>query len=211
MVEFREAFLIGCVAAMLGATSAGAANIIDTWDSVKAPAAPKIEEVAIDAKTTALLVLDFNAPICVPDKTPRCAPAVDAAAKLLAAARLKGAMVVYTTGGGGKASDIAEKLKPIGAEPVILGSSDKFFGTDLEKVLKDKGIKTVLATGVASNGAVLFTATAAVRRGFAVLVAVDAMSSGSDFADQFSAWQLANSPGQAGKIKLTTVDKVTYQ
>ena len=118
--------------------------------------------------------------------------------------------VAYTTGANGKSSDIAEKLKPIGSEPVILAGSDKFYGTDLDKVLKDHGIKTVVATGVASNGAVLFTATAAVRRDIAAYVAVDGMSSGSDYADQMTAWQLANSPGQAGKIKLTTADRVKF-
>jgi nicotinamidase-related amidase len=178
---------------------------------VKAPEAPKLEDASLDAKTTALLILDFNAPICVPDKNPRCAVAVDAAAKLLAAARAKGVFVAYTTGANGKASDIADKLKPIGSEPVILAGSDKFYGTDLEKTLKDKGIKTVVATGVSSVGAVLFTTTAAVRRDMTAYVAVDAMSSGLDYSDQMAAWLLANSPGQAGKIKLTTADRVKFQ
>ena len=209
-MNFHKALVIGFCAAALGGAGARAANIIDNWANVKAPEAPKLEDASLDAKTTALLILDFNAPICVPDKTPRCALAVDGAAKLLAAARAKGVFVAYTTGANGKSSDIAEKLKPIGSEPVILAGSDKFYGTDLDKVLKDHGSKTVVATGVASNGAVLFTATAAVRRDIAAYVAVDGMSSGSDYADQMTAWQLANSPGQAGKIKLTTADRVKF-
>jgi len=203
-------FAIAAAGLVASLSIARADTIIDHWASVKAPEAPKLEAADLDAKTTALLILDFNAPICVPDKNPRCAVAVDGAAKLLAAARAKGVFVVYTTGANGKASDIAEKLKPIGAEPVILAGSDKFFGTNLDKVLADKGIKTVVATGVSSVGAVLFTATSAVRRNMLAYVAIDAMSSGLDYSDQMAAWLLANSPGQAGKIKLTTAGMVKF-
>ncbi len=37
---------------------------------------------------------------------------------------------------------------------------DKFLHTDLEKILKDKGIKTVIAVGTSANGAVLYTGSA---------------------------------------------------
>lgn len=40
---------------------------------------------------------------------------------------------------------------------------DKFRNTDLEKVLKDKGIKTVIVAGTASHGGVLYTASTAGR------------------------------------------------
>ena len=43
-----------------------------------------------------------------------------------------------------------------------------FCNTDLEKILKDKGIKTVIAVGTSSNGAVLFTASGAAFRGMNV-------------------------------------------
>ena len=211
MTSFRIILALGCVAFGASLAPASATNIMDEWDSVKAPPAPKIEDVTVDAKTTALLILDFNAPICVPATNARCSAAADNAKKLLDAARAKGAMVVYTTGGGGKPDSIAEILKPAAGDPVIPGVSDKFYGTDLEKVLADKGIKTVIATGVAANGAVLFTATAAVRRNLGVVVPIDAASSPTQYAEQLTAWQLANSPGQVGKIKITLASKITFQ
>ena len=210
MTTTRIAMALGFAALGLGAP-AGAATIVDEWYGVKVPPPPKIEDAVVDAKTTALLVLDFNAPICVPATNARCAAAAANAKKLLDAARAKGATVVYTTGGGGKPESIAEELKPMAGEPGIPGVSDKFYNTNLDKVLADKGVKTVVVTGVASNGAVLFTAVGAVRRDLGVVVPLDAGSAPNPYAEQLTAWQLANSPGQVGKIKITLTSKVTFQ
>ena len=54
--------LIAAVAAALVTALAlptHAANIVDEWASVKAPAAPALKPVTVDPKTTALLMLDF--------------------------------------------------------------------------------------------------------------------------------------------------------
>ena len=63
-----------------------------------------------------------------------------------------------------------------GDEPHVLSGPDKFRNTDLEKILKDKGITTVIVVGTAANGAVLFTASGAAFRGMNVIVPVDGMS-----------------------------------
>ena len=47
----------------------------------------------------------------------------------------------------------------------VLSGPDKFLKTDLEKILKDKGITTVIAVGTSSNGAVLYTGSGAALRG----------------------------------------------
>ena len=52
------------------ALPAQAANIVDEWASVKAPAAPTLKPVTVDPKTTALLMLDFMNQNC--GKRPRC-------------------------------------------------------------------------------------------------------------------------------------------
>ena len=54
---------------------------------------------------------------------------------------------------------------------------DKFINSELEKTLKDKGIKTVIAIGTQAQTSVLHTAGAAALRGFKVVVPVDGMSS----------------------------------
>ena len=48
--------------------------------------------------------------------------------------------------------------------------------TGLQKMLKDKGITTVIPVGVASYGAVLYTGSAAALRGFNVIVPADGMT-----------------------------------
>src|SRR5215472_4810821 len=62
------------------------------------------------------------------------------------------------------------------AEFGVQSGPDKFLNTDLAKILKDKGIQTVIVTGTASNGAVLFTGARAAFRGMNVIVPVDGMS-----------------------------------
>ena len=79
----------------LGTSGAQAASILDEWSSVKAPAAPPpVKEAKVDPKTTALLMLDFVAPIC--GHMPRCGASLPAVKKLLDAARAHDVFVVYT-------------------------------------------------------------------------------------------------------------------
>src|SRR5262245_10390664 len=70
---------------------------------------------------------------------------------------------------GSVPADILPELTPAAGEPVLppLGP-DKFIGSELEKTLKDKGIKTVVAMGTQAQTSVLHTAGAAALRGFKV-------------------------------------------
>jgi nicotinamidase-related amidase len=54
----------------------------------------------------------------------------------------------------------------------ILGDKD----TGLQKMLKDKGITTVVPVGTVAHNGVLFTSVAAALRGFGVIVPVDGVS-----------------------------------
>ena len=60
------------------ALPATAANIVDEWASVKAPAAPALKPVTVDPKTTALLMLDFMNQNC--GQRPRCLDTIAARA-----------------------------------------------------------------------------------------------------------------------------------
>jgi nicotinamidase-related amidase len=88
--------------------------------------------------------------------------------------------------------------------------SDKFLGTDLEKILKEKGIKTVIITGTAAHGAVLLTGSEAAFRGFKVIVPVDGMSSENTYFEQYTAYHLANAPGVGQQVTLTRIDMIKY-
>lgn len=79
-----------------------------------------------------------------------------------------------------------------------------------EKILKEKGIKTVVVVGTAAHGAVLYTATGSAYRRFNVIVPVDGMSSENTYFEQYVAYQLANGPGLAQAVTLTKFDMVKF-
>jgi len=185
-----------------------AGNIIDEWNTVKVPAAPELKPATIDAKTTALLMLDFNKQTCNAERRPRCIASIPGVKKLLAFARTKGAPVVYSLSPGAATADIAQELAPRADEPVVASGPDKFLGTDLEKILKGRGIKTVIVVGTAAHGAVLYTASAAALRGFSVIVPVDGMSAENPYAEQYVAWNLVNAPRVSNQTTLTKIDLI---
>jgi nicotinamidase-related amidase len=103
-------------------------------------------------------------------------------------------------------ADIASDLALLAGEAVVISGPDKFMGTDLEKILKEKGIQTVIVTGTAAHGAVLYTASGAALRGMQVLLPVDGMSAENTYAEQYTAWHLANAPRVSTKVILTKID-----
>jgi nicotinamidase-related amidase len=185
-------------------------DIIDEWASVKTPAAPALKPVTLDPKTTALLVLDFLKQSCNNERRPRCAASIPKVEGLLKQARDNKATVIFSYTSNSTPADIAKELAPLDGEPMVRASADKFVGTDLEKILKDKGIKTVVVTGTAAHGAVLYTGSQAAFRGFKVIVPVDGMSSENTYYEQYTAYQLANAPGVAQQVTLTRIDMIKY-
>jgi nicotinamidase-related amidase len=101
-------------------------------------------------------------------------------------------------------------LAPLTGEPVVSSGPDKFLGTDLEKILKEKGVKTVIAVGTASHGAVLYTASGAALRGIQVIVPVDGISAEITYAEQYVSWHLLNAPRISTLVTLTKTDLIGY-
>jgi nicotinamidase-related amidase len=174
---------------------------------VKTPPAPELKPVHLDPKTTALLMLDFVAPNCT--QRPRCMASVPAVKKLLDEARGKGMMVAYATGPGGKRADTLPELAPLDSEPVISTGVDKFANTELEKLLRERGVQTVITIGTAAHGAVLYTASAASLRGMKVIVPVDGLSD-TPYSEQYTAWHLSNAPIVSRNVTLTKFDLIKF-
>jgi nicotinamidase-related amidase len=191
-------------------TPAFSQTIIDEWSTVKVPPAPELKSVKIDPKVTALLMLDFNKQTCNAERRPRCIASIPKVQKLLTEARAKGIPVIYSLSADAAVADIAKELAPGTGEPVVASGPDKFFGTDLEKILKEKGVKTVIAVGTASHGAVLYTASGAALRGMQVIVPVDGMSAENTYAEQYVAWHLLNAPRISTLVTLTKIDLIGY-
>jgi nicotinamidase-related amidase len=190
---------------------ASASDIVDEWGKVSPPPAPAIKLVRADPKTTALLMLDFvqHDPYCGGGK-PRCGATLPAMRRLLGNARTHGAVVIYSVAGKYEASDIAKDVAPTGNEPVVKAKADKFLSTDLEKILKEKGIQTVIVTGTSANGAVLYTASGAALRGLKVIVPVDGLSANDLYEEQLTVWQLANGPGFGGQVTITRSGMIEF-
>ncbi len=200
---------IGLAAMTIGlAPAAHAGDIITDWGSVKRPAAPTLKPAKLDAKTTALLMLDFMHQNC--GKRPECVASVPAVKKLLAAARAANATVIYSTIPHTTTKDVIADVAPVAGEASVTSGPDKFINTDLAKMLKDKGIKTVITVGTSADGAVLYTASGAALRGMNVIVPVDGMSSANRYADLVTAWLFTDAPLVSKKVTLTKLDMVSF-
>ena len=214
-VKTRVKFVFSVVALLVGnglfisLSPAFAQTIVDEWPTVQAPNAPELKPVTIDPKVTALLILDIVKPICNAERTPRCVSSIPKLQGLVNQARAKGVSVVYSLGGRATPADIWKEVAPREGEPIVESGSDKFFKTDLEKILKEKGVKTVIVVGTWANGGVLYTSTGAVMRGFQVIVPVDGMSAPSAYIEQYVTSHFASSPATRGVI-LTKIDMIQF-
>jgi nicotinamidase-related amidase len=214
---FGAAFAVLCATFSPALTTpAVAQTIIDDWQKVKPPAPPELKDVTVDPKTTALLILDFNGAQdptkgpCNEKTKPRCLASVPKVKTLLDQARTKEMLVVFSLAGAGQAPDIATALAPLASEPIVKSGPNKFIGTNLRSILSDKGIKTIIVTGTASEGAVLDTATDAALNGMNIVLPVDGMSSTELYGEQYVAWHMVNAPGVSQKTTLTSIDRIKF-
>lgn len=189
-----------------------AQTVIDEWATAELPPPPALKPVTIVPAETALLVMDFTTQTCSAKRRPRCAVSVPKVQKLVAESRAKGALVIYSVAvPGSVATDILKDLTPAAGELVLppLGP-DKFINSDLEQILKGKGIKTVVALGTQAQTSVLHTGAAAALRGFNVIVPVDGMSSDAVFPELYTAWHLSTAARISARVTLTRLDLIGY-
>ncbi len=204
----RNLFVAAALLAALVLPAHGA-NIIDEWANVKAPPAPELKTVTVDPRTTALLMLDFVSPNCT--SRPRCMESIPAMKTLLAVARSKGMVVIHSFVRNTTVANVVPDVAPIDGEQTVTSGPDKFLYTDLEKILKTRGIQTVITVGTAAHGAVLYTASAAVLHGFKAIVPVDGMTSENLYFEQVSAWLLAKGTGNIGaNVTMTRSDMISF-
>lgn len=221
MFRLRHLIAFAALASIVAyAAPAPAATVIDEWASIKAPPPPPLKDVTLDPKTTAIIVIDIIKQTCNMERRPRCVASIPKVEKLLNEARAKGAFLVYalfpspapdkfpnpTVG------DYVPAIAPKGNEPIVTAFVDKFIlgdkDTGLQKILKDKGIKTLVPVGVASHNGVLFTSVAAAMRGFEVVVPVDGMAGNNAYEDQATDYILTSSI--VYKVTLTSVDMIKF-
>jgi nicotinamidase-related amidase len=160
-------------------------------------------EEAVDPRHTALLVIDVQNDLCQED----CRAMVPRLEQLISAARKAGVYVVYiqnTTypqGMSNSASETArrkrlgmrsevtvngtwgekfvDQIAPQPNDPVVRKHRmSSFVGTDLDMLLRCRGIQSVVCTGVATHGCVMNTAYSAVGYDYYVAVVEDCVAAG---------------------------------
>jgi len=207
--------LKGLLAGLAAATAVAIApvaaqTIVDDWANAKPPAPLELKTVKVDPKTTAFLVLDLVKQTCNAERRPRCLDSLPKVEKFLAEARSRGMPVVHSLTAVATPADIAPQAAPKEGEPIVASVANKFIRTDLDKILKDKGVTTVIVVGTTAQGAVLYTASQAAFLNYKVIVPVDGSSAETLYAEQLTAWTLANAPGVGPNTTMTRFDMIGF-
>jgi nicotinamidase-related amidase len=209
--SYVAAAAIALIAAIGGTSLARAADVIADWGSVTLPPPPELKPVTLDGKTTALLILDIQAPACSMAERPRCVDAIPKIKALMDRARAAGALVAYTLPTG-KIAD--PSLAPHDGEVVEQkpGGPDKFLGTDLDQRLKARGIKTVIVTGTSAQGVGIGTGSASAQRGYNVIYPVDGVASETAFREAYAAWHMGGGgpPVTTRWVTVTRSDMIKF-
>jgi nicotinamidase-related amidase len=200
------------LAAAIGSLSPlRAADIIADWSSVTLPPAPELKPVTLDGQSTALLILDIQAPACTMAERPRCVDSIPKIKALMDRARAAGALVAYTLPTG-KIAD--PSLAPHDGEVVAQkpGGPDKYLGSDLDQRLKARGIKTVIITGTSAQGVGIGTGSASAQRGYNVIYPIDGVSSESAFREMYAAWHMGGGgpPVTTKWVTVTRSDMIKF-
>ena len=186
--------------------------------TLQAPAPPDPVAVALDAASTALLIFDIVDPICArqPNCKTRMVPAI---ASLLARARKAGVTVGYGTRAPTMSKWLPEVLPASGDIKVESQAQDRFYKTDLDAMLKAKGITTLILAGWKVSGSVTYTSVGATLRGYTVVVPVDASLDATDFEIAVGQYQILhqhsanaeNEPLKPGASTLSRTDLITFK
>ncbi|WBC16739.1 isochorismatase family protein [Micromonospora sp. WMMA1998] len=150
--------------------------------------------VRLDPKRSALILIDLMTRTVALDTAPiTAAEVVQRCAEVTAAARRAGWLVVHVRAErpgvaeqppGGELVDACTRQ---GADVEIVKRTwGAFHGTDLDEVLRGRGIRTVVLGGIATNFGVESTGRAANERGFHVVFLSDAMAGLHGYAHDFA-------------------------
>lgn len=180
----KSALFASLVAMAVTTPAVAATTDHPTLRTIGGASAPK----TLDAKTTALVVIDFqneyfSGKLPVPDGS----KALGQAKKLVSFADKHGIEVIHvrhiTPAGspifaeGSKGAEIVDGIKP-GEKHTLLTKNQVsvFASTDIDKRLRDKGIKTLIVSGLMTHACIAAAAREAVPLGYNVIVASDAVA-----------------------------------
>ena len=178
--------------------------------------------LSLNAKETALVLIDLENYIVSRGGAPHAsADVVSRCAQLAAALRSAGGTVVYVHVLLNETAHLtADRSWPQPAEPYPASASElvpqagfqpgdiliakrqwgAFYGTNLDQVLRRKGVKTIIMGGIATNFGVESTARAAHDAGYELVFAEDAMTT---VKAEMHAFCIGNTFPMMGRVRST--------
>lgn len=177
------------------------------------PNRPQAGPVELDPLTTAVLVLDVSARCETP--TQPCSRLAPPIGNALSTFRAAGVPVIYTVpldAVGTAFGDVWSGFKPLGENEVVIypDGLDKFRGGELDEILRDHGITTLVITGAPANLAVMYTATSAAEiYGYDVFIPLDGTVAASQYEYEYSIHQLTVLPA-ANRFRFTRLDLLSF-
>ena len=186
--------------------------------TLQMPANPDPVPVALNPATTALLIFDVVEHIA--GRQPICkAKMVSAITSLLTRARKAGVTIGYGTRTPNMAEWLPEVVPQPGDIKIENQAQDRFYKTELDEILKAKGITTLILTGWKVSGSVTYTSVGATLRGYTVVVPVDASLDATDYEIAIGQYQIlhqnssnaANEPLKNRASTLSRTDLITFK
>jgi nicotinamidase-related amidase len=179
------------------------------------PNRPEPKPVALDSKTTAILVLDLSTRCHDPKQV--CSKLMPAMGEFLDKARAAAVPIIYSVSLSAKGTPLGEVASPLKrkeSEPVIYPDGfDKFMGGELQALLKEKGAKTLVITGSSTNSTVLYTATTAARiHRYNIVIPMDGVNADTKYEQEYSLHQFTVLPSSAYKqFQFTNLALITFK
>src|SRR5262249_5930978 len=154
----------GVAVALISGSADGREAAAGKMISLQMPATPDPARVTLDPKTTALVVLDYVEDIC--NNQASCkSQMLPAVTPFMQKVRKAGLTVAYGTRAQNMTKWLKEVAPAAGDIKIINTAQDRFYGTDLDKDLKAKGIKTLIMVGWKISGSVQYTSVGAMAHG----------------------------------------------
>ena len=179
------------------------------------PNRPEPKPVTLDGKSTAILVLDMNARCDDPKQV--CSKIAAPLGEFLDKARTAAVPIIYTVSSSAKGKPLGELAAPLHRKPgetvLYPDAFDKFYPGELQPLLKEKGAKTLIITGSATNNAVLCTATTAARmHRYSVVIPLDGVNAASRYEQEYAIHQLTVLPSEANKLfQFTNLSLISFR
>jgi len=186
--------------------------------TLQMPAMPDPASITLNSKTTALMVLDYVEEICAAQ--PKCkSQMLPAMTPFMERVRKAGLVVAYGT----RAQNMTHWLKEVapveGDIKIVNTAQDRFYNTELDKLLKAKGVSTIIMVGWKISGSVTYTSVGAMIRDYTVVVPVDTTTASTDYETAIGFYNvlnsgnanLANQPLKPKSVTLSRTDLIAFQ